>query len=143
MKKITKILLLLLIPFSFFVISSSYAASWETITVTVTEKIPGANCSTWTINEESWKILTYNCNVEKWFWSVMKMMWEIIKWFTYITWLAIVLFIVINGIMYSMSGMDQGMKDEAKKRIWKTLMWLVVLLLSWVILNAIAPWVYM
>jgi hypothetical protein len=28
---------------------------------------------------------------------------------------------VINGILYSMSGMDAGMKDEAKKRISKPL----------------------
>ena len=69
-------------------------------------------------------------------------MWGIIKWFTYIAAIGAVLFIVINGIMYSMSGIDQSMKDEAKKRITKTLLWLVVLLLSWVILNLVAPWIY-
>lgn len=140
MKKISKILLILLIPFSFFLTSYSFAAwvwdmcfEWE-IPVSVSESVPWANCI-----EDGNK--TYCC-VAKWFTPVMKMMWAIIKWFTYIAWLAIVLFIVINGIMYSMSGIDQGMKDKAKERIWKTLMWLVILLLSWVILNAIAPWVY-
>jgi len=66
----------------------------------------------------------------------------IIKYFTYIAALACVLFIVINGILYSMSGMDAGLKDGAKKRIIQTLLGLVVLMLAGVILNAVAPWIY-
>jgi hypothetical protein len=41
-----------------------------------------------------------------------------------------------------MSGMDQSLKDGAKKRIIQTLLGLVLLMLSGVILNAIAPWIY-
>jgi hypothetical protein len=139
MKNLSKVILLLIIPFSFLVTNTSFAATGSWITVTVTEFIPGAWC--W---EGKWEPgnLKYECTVEPWFWSITAMMWEIIKYFTYIAALWAVLFIVINGILYSMSGMDAGMKDEAKKRISKPLIWLIVLLLSWVILNIIAPWVY-
>jgi hypothetical protein len=65
-----------------------------------------------------------------------------IKYFTFIAGIGGVLFLVVNGIMYSMGWMDAWMKDEAKKRIWKTLSGLIVLLLSWVILNLVAPWIY-
>jgi hypothetical protein len=49
---------------------------------------------------------------------------------------------VINGVMYSMGWMDPWMKDEAKKRISKTLVWLILLFCSWILLNIIAPWIY-
>lgn len=65
-----------------------------------------------------------------------------IKYFTYIAALAAVLFIVVNGILYSMSGIDEGLQSAAKERIIKTLIGLAVLMLSGVILNAIAPWIY-
>ena len=68
--------------------------------------------------------------------------WEIIKYFTYITALASVLFIVVNGILYTMSGINDGLKSAAKDRIMKTLIGLALLMLSGVILNAIAPWIY-
>jgi hypothetical protein len=44
--------------------------------------------------------------------------------------------------MYSMWGMDQSMKEESKKRIVKTIVWLIVLLMSWTILHIVAPWIY-
>lgn len=72
----------------------------------------------------------------------MNIIGEMIKYATFLAGLAGVLFIVVNGILYSMSGMDAGMKEEAKKRITKTLLGLIVLLLSGFILNAIAPWIY-
>lgn len=146
MKKLSKILLLLLIPFSFFVANTSFAAEdycsnlENPITVTVTEEIPWACCT-----EAEWsteKNPKYDCKIAKWFWSVVYMIWEIIKYFTFLAGLWAVLFIVVNGILYSMSWVDQSMKDDAKKRITKTLVWLIVLLLSWVILNLIAPWIY-
>ena len=118
---------------------NTYATdSWSWIIVKVTEKIPWADCvETWT-----WKVIIYECSVQKWFSSITKMMWSIIKYFTYIAALGGVLFIVINGILYSMSWAEPSMKDEAKKRIIWTLTWLILLLLSWVILNMIAPWIY-
>jgi hypothetical protein len=127
---------------------STYAATW--ITVTVTEKIPGAWCdkinAEWNIDKnykpKKWETQMYECTVEKWFWSVIKMMWNIIKYFTYIASLGAVLFIVVNGILYSMWWAEPSLKDEAKKRITATLIWLVLLFLSWIVLNMIAPWIY-
>ena len=84
----------------------------------------------------------YECTVKKWFKSVIIMMWKVIKYFTYIASLWGVLFIIVNGIMYSMWWAEPSLKDEAKKRIVWTLVWLVLLFLSWVILNMIAPWIY-
>ena len=118
-------------------ISNVYA---DTFKVIVTEKVPWVNCrlANWWL---PWK-WPYECDVEKWFWSLVGMMWEIIKYFTFLTWLWWVLYLVINWIMYSMWWMDPWMKDESKKRIIQTLVWLILLLLSWVILNLIAPWIY-
>ncbi len=84
----------------------------------------------------------YTCTIESWFWSINKWIWQIIKYFTFITWLAWVLYIIINWIMLSMAWMNDGLKAKAKENITKTLLGLILLLLSWLILNIIAPWVY-
>lgn len=131
MKKICIIILVLVSLFSY--IEYAWAAYVE---VQVTEAVPGANCG-WA--DSNW---VRTCQVQAWFWSVMELFWWIIKYFTLIASLAAVLFIVINGILYSMAGINDGLKTWAKDRIIKTLIGLVILLLSWVILNAIAPWVY-
>ena len=130
MKTISKILLLLIIPLSFLINYDFLNAG--SITINVTEDLSPI------LDDCIWN----TCSVPRWFWAITKMMWEIIKYFTFIAWLGAVLFIVINGILYSMSGMDDSMKTKAKERITKTLMWLILLLLSWVILNIIAPWIY-
>ena len=139
------ILIKLLLVFSILSFSwinniwSTYAVEW--VTVIVTEKIPGANCEKeWTVQD--WETQMYKCTIQKWFWSIMAMMWKIIKYFTYIAALGWVLFIILNGIMYSMGWAEPSLKDESKKRILWTLTWLVLLFLSWVILNLIAPWIY-
>lgn len=116
-------------------LSQTYAAQGS-ITVEVMEKVPGANCSG--PNSDG----VYSCQVGKGFSPIQKMIGEIVKYFTFIALIGAVLFIVINGILYSMAGIDQSLKEGAKKRIGKMLIWLVLLLLSGVILNAIAPWVY-
>lgn len=118
-----------------FLSPSIAQAEWTTVSVEVTEKIPWAGC-TWPEGGP------YTCEIGSGFSSVTIIIWNIIKYFTYITALAAVLFIVINGIFYSMSGIDAGMKDSAKKRIIQTLLGLVILLLAGTILNAIAPWIY-
>lgn len=139
MKNINKILIWLIVSiFSFTYLNIAYA-DW--ITTIVPEKVPWAICS---VNEpnDDWSPKNYKCTVEKWFWSVITMLWNIIKYFTYIASLWAILFIVFNWIMYSMSWIEQSMKDDAKKRIIWTIVWLILLLLSWVILNTIAPWIY-
>ncbi len=105
------------------------------IKVPTTEKVPGAQCSK---DGDGW----YICHVGTGFSSVTRLVWEMVKYFTYLTALAAVLFIVINGILYSMAGINEWLKNTAKDRIIKTLIGLVILLLVWVILNAIAPWIY-
>ena len=133
-KNIIKILLLLSLCTFWVFFMPIY--STNAVEVTVTEWVPWCTGSTVTTDG------TYKCNVEKWFGSITRILWEIIKYATFIAWLGAVLFIVINGILYSMSWLNTGLKDEAKKRITKTLLWLVVLMLSWLILNMIAPWIY-
>jgi hypothetical protein len=147
---IIKLLLVLsLISFSWInYVSNTYAAE-GTVKVIVTEQIPWAWCEmiddNWnktTKKRTDWKTQMYQCEIKKWFWSVISMLWNIIKYFTFIASLWAVLFIIINGILYSMWGAEPSMKDDAKKRIIWTLVWLILLLLSWVILNLVAPWIY-
>jgi len=84
----------------------------------------------------------YRCTVPKWTtWFQVVMSW-IIKYAIFIASLAWVLFIVINWIMYSMAWLNDSFKTEAKDRITKTLIWIVLLLMSWTILHILAPWVY-
>lgn len=152
-----KILIILTLLFTWFSNVSYVNANW--VDVIVTEKIPWANCTIiqWTgWNFDTWKDANwkqnheydfekptlYKCKVEKWWKSVIKMLWWIIKYFTFIVSLVWVLFIVINGILYSMSWLDEWLKKEAKERITLTLTWLLILLLSWAILQLIAPWIY-
>jgi hypothetical protein len=145
MKKIITKILLLLTTFSYLwisIVSNTYAADAEPIIVTVTEDIPGAECDEKKV-EKDWKTTTtYDCKIKPWFGTIVAMMGKIIKYFTFIAALWGVLFIVYNWIMMSMGWMDQSLHDEAKKRIIQTLIWLLVLFLSWVILNVVAPWVY-
>lgn len=137
MKNILKnILLILVLAFGFINFSNTgYAASWET-TVKVTEKIPWANCA-----RVDWETL-YTCTIQRGFGSVMQVMGNLIKYFTYIAWLCAVLALVIWWIMYSMWWADEAMKTKSKEFMTQALLWIIVLLLSWTILYAIAPWIY-
>ena len=134
MKIIAKLLIIISLFWLIWNISDTYA-EWKNV-VEVTVKIPWVPC---TINE-NWK--TYNCETERWFWAIMLAMWGIIKYFTFIAWLFSVLALVIWWIMYSMWWANEAMKTSAKDYIQKSLLWLIVLLLSWTILYMIAPWVY-
>lgn len=89
-----------------------------------------------------WSVWWANCVVKSGFWPVQTIIWAIVKYFTFIAVLASILFVVISGIQYSMSWLDQWMKDKAKERILKLLSWIVLLLLSWTILNILFPWIY-
>lgn len=111
--------------------SSSSSSEW--IQVHVSEDIPWAWCV--------WSPWDYTCTVKPGFKTVMQLMWWIIKYFTYLAALGWVLFIVINWLMLSMWSMGWN-KDEIKKKITMTIGGLILLLLSGLILNAIAPWIY-
>lgn len=138
-----KILIAFLLTSSLFFISWDIFAAYTTIEVT--EAIPGANCvktGWWAMAWWNGSMNIYTCKVESGFSGVLWVVGAMIKYFTYIASLAAVLFIVINGLLYSMAWINDGLKTGAKERIMKTLMGLIILLLSGVILNAIAPWVY-
>ncbi len=131
MKKIIKILLIVCIVLSFITINStSFAVDSGIIEVKVTEKLPGLECD----GSKS----DYTCKVGTWFSSFTILLKNLVKWFSYIAMLWAILFIIINGILYTM-WMD---KEWVKKRIIQTLLWIIVLMLSWVILYLVAPWVY-
>jgi lysylphosphatidylglycerol synthetase-like protein (DUF2156 family) len=138
MKKIA-IKTLLLIFFTLIWTGITHAAKVcedkEGTKVQVTEYIPWVCCE-W---PDAWPFI---CYVKPWFWTVMTMMGKVIQYFVFLASLWGVLFIVINGIMYSMGWADQSLKDESKKRIVQTLIGLALLFLSWVILNLIAPWIW-
>lgn len=125
MKNIIKILFLIAWFSMFFITFESYA-----IDVIVTENVPWAGCV------PEWDL--YKCDVKPWFASILEMLQSIMNWFTLIAMMWGVLFIVINGILYTM----WWNKEEIKKRIIQTLLWIIVLLLAWVILHIVAPWVY-
>jgi hypothetical protein len=110
----------------------------QAISIEVTEPIPGAWCVKWWADDSE----LYTCYVQNGFSGVTSVIGAMIKYFTYIASLAAVLFIVINGILYSMAGINDSLKSGAKERITKTLIWLIILMMSWLILNAVAPWVY-
>lgn len=136
-----KIILLSILIISTLGITNTYANTDQAkaIKVQVTEKMPWmTKCTPEKLTSDQvkkWE--TYTCEVEPGFWSVQTMLGGIVKYFTFIAGIAGVLFLVINGIMYSMWD-----KEEAKKRITKTLVGLIVLFSSWVILNIVAPWIY-
>ena len=146
MKKIFLFILITLL--SFWQVCS--AEENDTIMVEVTEPIPGLNC----IGKTNWESgssescsvendkCIIKCPVKKWVGSFTDILGTIIRYITFLVWLAWVLYIIINGILYSMGWVEQGMKDEAKKRIVQGLIGIVLLLLSGFILNLIAPWVY-
>lgn len=130
------IILTTILIFSFFQINYSFADD-DTMTITVWEEIPWVCEASW-----EWKDRKVTCEIKKWTSAVTKMLSTIITWFTYLASLTWVLFIVYNGILYSMAWADTNLKTDATKRIIWTLLWLIVLLMSWPILQIIAPWVY-
>jgi len=136
--KIIKLLLLISIVFSLLGINNTYAA-WETIEVKVPINFnPVLSLCSATKNDDG----NYICNVPKWINWFEVIVSGLIKYITFIASLAWVLFIVVNWIMYSMWWADDSLKTESKKRIVQTLIWLILLLMSWVILKIVAPWVY-
>lgn len=71
----------------------------------------------------------------------MLMLGGLIKYATFIVALLGVLMLVYSGIEMSMAGVG-GKKDDAKKRIEKVILGLVLLFLVGFILNTVAPWIY-
>ena len=141
-----KLIIIAGILFLFFS-PTTFWADEGTIAVPVTEKIPWMDC-VWTTWWKEWASCEWGagcvikCQVPKGSGAVLKLMGVLIKYVTFLAGLGWVLFIVVNGILLSMSGLEWSAKWEIKKRITNTIIGLILLLLSWVILNVVAPWVY-
>ncbi len=134
-----KFFLVIILIISSLFYSDIYAG---TIKVKVPAKVPWVDCVQTMSDVKTQQPSQYECTVETWFWSVKDSIWQIVKYFTFITWLAWVLFIIFNWIKLSMAWINPEYEKEAKDNIKKTLFWLILLLLSWLVLNFIAPWVY-
>ena len=139
MKKIILYILICVFAFVNTWIMNQAHANDEKI-IYVTEKVPGAWCEK--EPETSSNSGMYKCKIKPWFSSIMEIMWKLLKYFTFIAWLLSVLMLVVGGIMYSMWWADESMKTKSKEFITKSLMWLVLLLVSGSFLYAVAPWVY-
>lgn len=141
MKKIFLGIFVMILSF-FGINNSTVNANWEEwwishITVKITEKAPFMEDCSWP--DEKW---IFTCNIKPWIWSLIVYWGYFIKWFTFITLLMWVLFLIVYGILYSMSWVDQTSKEEVKKRIKQWAFWVILLLLSGVILNTLFPWIY-
>ena len=146
-----KLLIFLFILFWFGFFVQTYAEDQWIIYIEVNEEVPWASCSKmvkeWgayrpaTAQDEKDNKAKIVCKIKRSFAWVVDMIWSVIEYFTFLAWIWAVLFIVINWIMYSTSWLSWE-KEKAKERIISTLIWIVLLLLSWVILNILAPWVY-
>lgn len=141
MKKLSKILVSIILFLSW---NSVYIfAAWETsadskTTVVVTEQIPWMDCE---LDKNSWswpESRRYECTVEWWFGSVMKMLAGFIKYMTFLAALGWVLMLVISWMRLSI----EWKKDEAKTMVKNVIIALLVIFLMWFILNTVAPWVY-
>lgn len=143
--KIIKKIISLFFFFSLLMWVNYTYADWEWTTkeyatkVKITEKMPK---TFWICKEEPDSDWYYECTIKPQFESVLSILTWFIQYFTFLTVLVWVFFIVLNSILIIMSWIDSQMKEDAKARMIKTISWLVLLLLSWVILNAVAPWVY-
>ncbi len=134
------------------------ATGWKTIEVTVTEKIPGVECTaqkkeyssdetgqdyTWVDGEDELVPTTrYRCEVPIGWTAFLAVLGRMIRFMTWAAILSAVLFLVFNGIRLSMSGVDGEAKWKVKSQIMMTLGGIILLLLSGPILKLIAPWVY-
>ncbi|HRI35966.1 MAG TPA: hypothetical protein PK765_02630 [bacterium] len=109
------------------------------VTVEVTEKVPGANCSGGTGSPQTRRA---TCEIGRGFESVMEILSGMIKYGTFLIVLIGVLMIVASGVQISMGAIDSSMREDAKKRITQVLTGLAFLFLVSMILNTVAPWVY-
>ena len=69
--------------------------------------------------------------------TVSNILIKVIKWFLRILAILAVLVLIIAGIMYILSGGDEGKVETAKKWIIYAIIGLIVALLAWVIVNLI------
>ncbi len=137
-----KIFLSILIFSSFFITIAPIGvfAANDSVTVEVTESIPGAGCVEKVGGDATKR--KYTCTIESGFTTVQKMFGGLIKYATFLTALIGVLMIVFSGLQYSTSAGDTDAQKHATERIVGLIGGLILLFLTGFILNTIAPWIY-
>lgn len=137
MKKIAKYI------FLFITLANplNYALAWDSI-IYVTESIPWVDCLC--ISQDCNNVVTrkYKCTVKEGFANTMESIAKILRYTTFIIALLAVLIIIVSWIQLSLSWISAKFKDEAKKRIFRVVTGMVVLLFFWFILHMVAPWIY-
>ena len=140
----------------------SSSTDWP-ITVIVTEKIPGADCTcivvgTDTTNAQdvrrggaappkSWtcgdpKTRKYSCTAGKWLSGFQSIFREITRWVVYITMLLGVMAIAGAGILWAWGSESEEYTKKAKGWVINILIGLVILFTFRYILSFIAPWIF-
>ena len=140
MKKKILLIITLLFWIIFTNISNAEDSAPTNVTITVWTQVPWVPCTM--KKDDKTDGVVYVCSVPKSSKWIVDMLWNIISYATFITWIAWVLFIVINGILYSMWGIDDDLRWKSKERIIRTLTWLIILFSAWYILQLVTPWVY-
>ena len=130
----------------------SSSTDWP-ITVTVTEKIPGAECTCLGPNGVSNddegntycgdpKTRKYSCTVGKWLSGFQSIFREITRWVVYITMLLGVMAIAGAGILWAWGSESEEYTKKAKGWVINILIGLVILFTFRYILSFIAPWIF-
>ncbi|EKE27528.1 MAG: hypothetical protein ACD_3C00196G0021 [uncultured bacterium (gcode 4)] len=107
--------------------------------ITVTENIPWMDCKlkTWAGWGDTVTTRKYVCEIGWNFWAVMLMLKGMIKYVTFLSILVAVLMLVLSGLKMSLEW-----KKDDKKMFKRVLVALLVLFSMGLILNSIAPWIY-
>ncbi|ATU05511.1 hypothetical protein BKN14_03610 [Candidatus Gracilibacteria bacterium HOT-871] len=140
MKKKILLIITLLFGIIFTNISNAEDSAPTNVTITVGTQVPGVPCTM--KKDDKTDGVVYVCSVPKSSKGIVDMLGNIISYATFITGIAGVLFIVINGILYSMGGIDDDLRGKSKERIIRTLTGLIILFSAGYILQLVAPWVY-
>jgi len=133
-----KLIIAILISFSFLGSFSSLVHADDTTTVTVTEKIPWLTCKEADNFNAAVDKRKYKCTIEWTFGTVMLMLKGLIKYVAFLAILVAVLLLVVSGVKMSI----EWKKEDSKKMFSRVIVSLLVLFSMWLILNTIAPWVY-
>ncbi|MDP5038967.1 MAG: hypothetical protein NWP80_00800 [Candidatus Gracilibacteria bacterium] len=142
MKKYIKIFSLIIISIFFIIPNITIAGDTRNpVKIQVNTKVPGAKCEEVT-DKDGKKTGLYKCSVTPGMSGFQELFAGLLKFLTAMAVLIGVLYIVINGIMLSMGGMDSSAKENAKKNVTSAIIGLLFLLLGGYILKIIAPWVY-
>lgn len=145
---------------SFSSVSKSVASSSDltgnssagSVTVYVSEKVPGATCTCatkwyeWQEDCPSTLAVSdrlYQCSIDKWMWAFQSMIGAITKWFIYLTMLFWVLALVWAWILWAWGSESEEYTKKAKGWAVNIIIGLGLLFTFRYILWFLAPWIFM